>query len=153
MNNNNKRKSSENKENKIIVANKKYKCENIYLTDDKFVVGSLLQVKDFNKWYPAKIIDREESRIKIHFHGWNSRFDRFIDISDKSCLRFYNNQDLVEIQNNRKRGRSSLRQASEEDLSKKSNEDELSEEEESKYRKNYGSSNCTKDSIQKTNQL
>jgi len=84
------------------------------------VIGSLLQVKDFNKWYQAKIIEKEESRIKIHFHGWNSEFDRFINLSDQSCFRFYNKQDFKAILKSRKSGRCSLEQdTEEEDCSKK----------------------------------
>ncbi|XP_072028679.1 uncharacterized protein [Amphiura filiformis] len=48
----------------------------------EFRPGFKLQAQDFSdKWYPAKIVqvDEEDSTVLIHFDGWNSRFDEWMD--------------------------------------------------------------------------
>ena len=57
-----------------------------------FLVGSFLEAKDLktNSWYKAKIVELKlnENKVKIHFHGWNSRYDQYYLIkSDIENLR------------------------------------------------------------------
>lgn len=39
-------------------------------------------------WYPARIItlDQEMNKIKVHFYGWDSRWDEWIPIESNYCL-------------------------------------------------------------------
>ena len=44
--------------------------------------GDLIEAKDFsNVWYKSRIIDidKANNRMKIHFLGWNSRYDQWFD--------------------------------------------------------------------------
>ncbi|XP_013405802.1 PHD finger protein 20 isoform X2 [Lingula anatina] len=48
--------------------------------------GEKLEAKDFlQKWYPAKIveIDQKEEEVLIHFEGWNSRFDEWLEMTSE----------------------------------------------------------------------
>lgn len=42
-----------------------------------------------NKWYEAQIIDISKSSnrlIKVHYKGWNSKFDTWVNLNNKSDL-------------------------------------------------------------------
>jgi hypothetical protein len=51
-----------------------------------YSVGDLVEAKDLKKnadiWYPAKVIDVDidTKKVKIHFMGWNSRYDSFYPV-------------------------------------------------------------------------
>ena len=46
-----------------------------------FENGDLLNVEHRGRIYRAKIVDAEESRVKIHYVGWKSRWDEWIETS------------------------------------------------------------------------
>merc|ERR1712154_273100 len=35
---------------------------------------------EYNKWYEAQIIDISGNKIKVHYKGWKSKFDTWIDL-------------------------------------------------------------------------
>lgn len=46
--------------------------------------GTLVEAKDFsNTWYKSRIteIDTGKKRVKVHFLGWNSRYDQWFDLN------------------------------------------------------------------------
>ncbi|RDD39330.1 PHD finger protein 20-like protein 1 [Trichoplax sp. H2] len=46
-------------------------------------VGTRVEAKDYcGKWYPSKIkdVDEKNQEVLIHFEGWSSRFDEWIDL-------------------------------------------------------------------------
>ncbi|GAB1606336.1 PHD finger protein 20-like isoform X2 [Argonauta hians] len=46
-------------------------------------IGERLEAMDFiHKWYPAKIVSIHEEKflVLIHFEGWNSRYDEWVDM-------------------------------------------------------------------------
>ena len=45
-----------------------------------FENGDLLNVEHRGRIYRAKIVDAEESRVKIHYVGWKSRWDEWIEM-------------------------------------------------------------------------
>ncbi len=75
-----KRKNNDPTETTEIIKKKK----NSYNSQINFVVGEWVEAKDRNLWYVAKIIhvDMEENKVKVHFHYWNRRFDKFCDIDE-----------------------------------------------------------------------
>jgi len=49
-------------------------------------VGLLVEAKDSaNNWYKSRILklDQEGNRCKVHFLGWNSRYDQWFDLNSK----------------------------------------------------------------------
>ncbi|XP_063958906.1 uncharacterized protein LOC129267122 isoform X2 [Lytechinus pictus] len=64
-----------------------------------FLPGSKLEAMDYlNNWYPAKILQIDESRhqIQIHFEGWNSRYDQWIHYNSpklRSLVRMSNRKE------------------------------------------------------------
>ena len=49
-----------------------------------FKKGDFCEAKDFaNNWYKSRIIeiDDEAKKLKVHFLGWNSRYDQWFEIS------------------------------------------------------------------------
>jgi len=75
-----------------------------------FVLGEFLQVKDMksNKWYTAKIIKviKETKEIKIHYYGWNDRFDRDFPMNS-DALRSLSNEDKENLIKDVKKGKRS----------------------------------------------
>ena len=48
----------------------------------QFKKGDICQAKDFaNNWYKSRIleVDEETNKVKVHFLGWNSRYDQWFD--------------------------------------------------------------------------
>lgn len=48
----------------------------------KYKVGVLIEARDSAKdWYKSRIVelDNENNRVKVHFLGWNSRFDQWFE--------------------------------------------------------------------------
>ena len=101
----------------------------------EYVVGNFVEAMDSktNMWYMAKIIEikQNEELVRIHFHGWNARYDRDIKMNSDE-LRPLSNKEKDRIKNAVKRGRrSSLipnpaiqKQKTE---NKNSNDDEINE--------------------------
>jgi hypothetical protein len=57
-------------------------------------IGLLVEAKDSaNNWYKSRIIklDQEANRCKVHFLGWNSRYDQWFDF-DSNDLRICSDQ-------------------------------------------------------------
>jgi hypothetical protein len=49
-----------------------------------FKVGTLVNARDLqDNWYKSRIIeiDEQNQRAKVHFFGWNSRYDQWFDIN------------------------------------------------------------------------
>lgn len=45
-------------------------------------VGDLLEAQDFKgRWYTAEILEGKGERYKIHFNGWDSKWDEWVDAS------------------------------------------------------------------------
>lgn len=69
--------SSSKSNNKVVAAKTKWK------------VGAMIEARDSHmNWYKARIIhiDESNSRIKIHYQGWNSRYDTWFD-ADSDAVR------------------------------------------------------------------
>lgn len=51
------------------------------LEEKSLVVGSWLDLFDTaqEKWYPARIVEEEERRVRVQFYGWAERHNRWID--------------------------------------------------------------------------
>lgn len=48
-----------------------------------FAIGDQLDAQDrCNKWYGAEVVDRTSTHILVHFLGWGSRWDEWIEHSD-----------------------------------------------------------------------
>lgn len=45
------------------------------------VVDSWMDLFDdtTDRWYPARVVKEEESRVRVQFHGWSDRFNRWVD--------------------------------------------------------------------------
>ena len=76
----------------------------------EYAVGNFLGAMDSktNMWYMAKIIEikQNEELVRIHFHGWNARYDRDIKMNSNE-LRPLSNLEKDKIKNAVKKGRSS----------------------------------------------
>ena len=64
-------------------------------------IGALVEARDRSsdipKYYKSKIIDKRESEVKIHFLGWNSRYDQWYAIESgdlKPCLEEIGDENL-----------------------------------------------------------
>ncbi len=99
----------------------------------EYAVGNFVEAMDSktNMWYMAKIIElkQNEKSVRIHFHGWNARFDRDIKMNSNE-LRPLSNLEKDKIKNTAKRGRRSsgnpaIQKQKAED--KNSNNDEINE--------------------------
>lgn len=45
-----------------------------------YQVGDLLEARDFKgKWYAAEIVEGKGQRYKVHFNGWESKWDEWVD--------------------------------------------------------------------------
>lgn len=51
------------------------------LEEKSLVVGSWLDMFDTktNKWYPARIVEEEQSRVHVQFHGWGDRYNQWVE--------------------------------------------------------------------------
>merc|ERR1712154_544604 len=38
---------------------------------------------EYNKWYEAQIIDISGNKIKVHYKGWKSKFDTWVDLENE----------------------------------------------------------------------
>lgn len=66
------------------------------LEEKSLVVGSWLDMFDDKtlKWYPARIVAEEESRVRVQFHGWGDRHNQWIEkvsrwtakIENRTCI-------------------------------------------------------------------
>ena len=69
------------KENTKITRKSKSKKNEPEDVKPKWKEGILVEAKDESgNWYKSRIIDidEEEKQIKVHFLGWNSRYDLFV---------------------------------------------------------------------------
>lgn len=50
------------------------------------------------KWYEAKVVqvDREKHRYKVHFQGWNSKYDEWIEKHSQRLVPFRTSQRIME---------------------------------------------------------
>lgn len=49
-------------------------------TERKFELGQWLDVQDtIDQWLEAQVIDRNPSQVYVHYNGWGSRWDEWID--------------------------------------------------------------------------
>lgn len=47
---------------------------------DKFVPDSRVEVEWGGKWWPAEILERKESKYRIHYTGWSDSWDEWVTI-------------------------------------------------------------------------
>jgi len=53
-----------------------------------FQIGNSIEVKEFDSnWYRAKIVDINENNVKVHFIGWNKRFNKDYQINSSDLRR------------------------------------------------------------------
>ena len=61
------------------------------MTTGNFSRGQVLNVKDvkYNRFYEAKIvkIDEDQQELKVHYIGWNQRYDEVIPMSSARIRR------------------------------------------------------------------
>lgn len=50
------------------------------------------------KWYEAKVVavDKEKNRFKVHFQGWNSKYDEWVDKYSQRLVAFRTSQKIME---------------------------------------------------------
>jgi hypothetical protein len=92
--------------------------ENEYTDDEEeqaasestYSVGDLVEAKDLKKnadiWYPAKVIEvqSDTKKVKIHFVGWNARYDSFYPIQF-DVLRPVKKEEANKVLSSVKKGR------------------------------------------------
>ena len=64
--------------------------------------GTIVEARDLHdNWYKSRIIEADEGnkRVKVHFFGWNSRYDQWFDISSSDVRPF---GAMAKSQNNEK---------------------------------------------------
>src|SRR5690606_17511162 len=52
---------------------------------DQLAVGDVIDVycvRTFT-WYQSKVIESDEKRLKVHFKGWNHKFDEWVERSSQ----------------------------------------------------------------------
>ena len=58
------------------------------LDSDWLQVGRMVEVCDeAGAWYKARVIDERANQVRVHFQGWNSRYDAWYDTSSAAKLR------------------------------------------------------------------
>jgi hypothetical protein len=58
--------------------------------------GTIVEARDLHdNWYKSRIIEADENnrRVKVHFFGWNSRYDQWFDINSSDLRPFKGVQD------------------------------------------------------------
>lgn len=82
---NNNNKNTEKKKTKPIADNKtKEEPTSSSSSQSAWKIGDLVEAKDASdNWYKSRLvdIDEEEKQIKVHFLGWNSRYDQWFDMN------------------------------------------------------------------------
>ena len=90
-----------NNENKSKKSTKKASSTNIDEIKRSWGTGTIVEARDLHdNWYKSRIIelDRENKRAKVHFFGWNSRYDQWFDISSNDLRPFEGGATTEEIQ-------------------------------------------------------
>lgn len=55
----------------------------------RFFVGQWLDVRDtVNQWLESTVIDMSEDKVLVHYHGWPSRWDEWIDFDSERIAAF-----------------------------------------------------------------
>ncbi|CAB5184504.1 uncharacterized protein OCT59_029662 [Rhizophagus irregularis] len=63
-----------------------------------FTLDQKVQVLNIDKiWYPARIVNVEKSRVKVHFDGWGKRFDEWISVESRR-LKALSEDEVNEVQ-------------------------------------------------------
>lgn len=66
--------------NRIPVENQNGQFLAFNLAEEKFRIGEWIDVKDTSgNWLEGKIIELKASRLKVHYNGWGTRWDEWID--------------------------------------------------------------------------
>jgi hypothetical protein len=83
----------------IATLNSLIKCDNNYSESDNielfdfkkrnFVKGQWVDVKDtIDQWLEAQVIDVREHQVQIHYNGWGTRWDEWIDTTSNRIRPF-----------------------------------------------------------------
>ena len=71
------------------------KIESFQFSKRKLIVGEWVDVKDtIDQWLEAQVIDIKENKVYIHYNGWGTRWDEWIDMDSERIMpfRFYTKQ-------------------------------------------------------------
>lgn len=87
-------------ENKIEVENlsdkpEEDKIESFKFTKRKLIVGQWVDVKDtIDQWLEAQVIDVKDNKVYIHYNGWGTRWDEWIEMDSDRIMpfRYYTKQ-------------------------------------------------------------
>ena len=79
-------------------------CVGEWEKDAWIEVSYFVESKKTTVWYKARIveIDGEAGRVKVHFHGWNLRYDAWYD-AKSSDLRALRDADIPAVKSNKKK--------------------------------------------------
>jgi len=71
------------------------KIESFQFFKRKLIVGQWVDVKDtIDQWLEAQVIDIKDNRVYIHYNGWGTRWDEWIDMDSDRIMpfRYYTKQ-------------------------------------------------------------
>lgn len=71
------------------------KIESFQFPKRKLLVGQWVDVKDtIDQWLEAQVIDIKDNRVYIHYNGWGTRWDEWIDMDSDRIMpfRYYTKQ-------------------------------------------------------------
>lgn len=59
------------------------------LTGRRFVIGQWVDVKDtIDQWLEAQVINVRDNQVYVHYNGWGTRWDEWIDMSSDRIMPF-----------------------------------------------------------------
>ena len=57
-------------------------------------VGDVIDAKDSEgRWFDSRIVEVDRDRVKVHYNGWSSRWDSWVDRKDESIQPHLTNTD------------------------------------------------------------
>jgi hypothetical protein len=75
--------------------NEDQKIESFQFPKRKLIVGQWVDVKDtIDQWLEAQVIDIKENKVYIHYNGWGTRWDEWIEMDSDRIMpfRYYTKQ-------------------------------------------------------------
>lgn len=69
--------------------NENEKIKTFDFTKRKLNLGQWVDVKDtIDQWLEAQVIDVKDEKVYIHYNGWGTRWDEWIDFSSPRIANF-----------------------------------------------------------------
>ena len=71
------------------LKNESEKIESFQFSRQKLIIGQWVDVKDtIDQWLEAQVIDVKENKVYIHYNGWGTRWDEWIDMDSDRIMPF-----------------------------------------------------------------